>query len=192
MSFREVVEAALDKGMNGVAITDHSVFQKFSSDKILVIPGEEVAAESGEVIGLGLKKEIPPGLTPKETIKRIHKQGAIAIAPHPFDYFRHGLGNLLEHLEIDAVETWNARCLMERPVRLAERFAREEGLPEVGGSDAHTPGEVGNAYTQLDCRKNVSSVLKAIKKGETKVVGKLSSPLVHLGSYKARIRGRIC
>ncbi len=191
MTLKEIEQAALERGLDGIALTDHNELTIFRSKKILIIPGEEVATSSGEVIGLGLRKKIEKDLTPEETIRQIHEQGGIAIAPHPFDYFRSGLGLQLEHLDIDAVETLNARCLFLKPVKMAEKFADEKGLPKVGGSDAHTQGEIGNAYTELRCEKKMASILNAVKNGRTNVFGKLSSPLVHINSYVARFKKRI-
>ena len=53
---------------------------------LIVIPGEEVkTATEGEVIGLFLKKEIPRGMSFRESVAAIRAQGGLVYVPHPFD-----------------------------------------------------------------------------------------------------------
>ena len=74
-----------------IAITDHNtiegaLFAKELEDVygIEVVIGEEMSTTEGHVLGLFLTEEIPAGLTPAETVRRITEQGGIAIIPHPF------------------------------------------------------------------------------------------------------------
>jgi len=189
-TFKEIEEIALMRGLDGVAITDHNVFSSFKSKKILVIPGEEILTRAGEILGLGLKKGISRDLSPQETIEIIHKQGGIAVAPHPFDFFRKGLGSLMKELNIDAVEVFNSRTLSSMESELARKFAQKHKLSVIGGSDAHVPEEVGNVYTELDAKPNIKSVLNAVKKGQTKVSGHYSSPIFHISSLSTKFKKR--
>ena len=48
---------------------------------VRLIPGEEVATNEGEIIGLFLQRVIPPGLSAEETISAIKEQGGVASCP---------------------------------------------------------------------------------------------------------------
>jgi hypothetical protein len=63
----------------------------------------------------------------------------------------------------DAVETANARACFRNPEanRLAAEYAAGHNLPEIGGSDAHSRDEVGNAYTVVDCAELSAQALRA-------------------------------
>lgn len=81
-------------GISCIAITEHNniigatKFKEYCRKRksnLCVIVGEEIMTESGEVIGLYLKKEIPQGLSCKETIAQIREQKGIVYVPHPYD-----------------------------------------------------------------------------------------------------------
>ena len=166
-----------------IAITAHNRLTFAEDDDLIVIPGEEIMTSKGEIIGLGLSEEIPAGLEPEETIDRIREQGGVVVIPHPFDEFRRKTALLLNHdlntRKKFAVEVLNARYLSLKPYERAVAYAISKNAPMLGSSDAHTPWEVGNAYTFMHFCDNVDCVLKRIKKGETVPKGRLSPPWVH-------------
>ena len=104
-------------GLNCIAITDHNTIvgalevQRIAPFKVIV--GEEIGSSEGEVTGLFLKEEVPRGLPPVETARRIKSQGGLVSIPHPFDRFRRGvisrrgLDDLLPY--VDIVEVFNSR-----------------------------------------------------------------------------------
>jgi predicted metal-dependent phosphoesterase TrpH len=81
----------------------------------------------------------------------------------------------------DAVETANARACFRTPEanRLAAEYAAAHALPEIGGSDAHSRAEVGNAYTVVDCADLSPETLReALRKGAcSAVLVRPTSPL---------------
>ncbi len=106
------------RGLAGVAVTDHDSLQgglTFASElpDLVIIPGEEVRSREGEIIGLFLREEIPPGLPAPETMRLIHEQGGLVIIPHPFDYVKLNRmsSRRLEELrdDIDAIEAINGK-----------------------------------------------------------------------------------
>ncbi len=146
-----VVKAAIKKGLDVLCITDHNSIagalkaQQYGSGKIDVVMGEEVSTAQGEMIGLFLQERIDPGLGAEETAKRIHEQGGIAIAPHPFSPHCPCLGRRVHHLDLEGIEVFNAIHRDPYSNRLASRIMN--GKASTGGSDAHSIEMVGNAYT---------------------------------------------
>lgn len=150
-----VVKAAVRKGLDVLCITDHNSIagaikaQKYAAglSGIEVVIGEEVSTAEGEIIGLFLQERIEPGLDAQETAERIHEQGGIAIAPHPFSPHCPCLGHKVQHLDLDGVEVFNAIHRDPYSNRLALRESVTNGKASMGGSDAHAVEMVGNGYT---------------------------------------------
>jgi len=193
MTLDEVVEAALAQGLGALAITDHDAIEGAlalsRSAPFPVIVGEEVDVGDGEIIGLFLHEWIPPKLGPQETIARIRAQGGLVYIPHPFDSHRYPLPEpvLLSVLhEVDAIEVLNARVTVPAFNERAADFAREHGLPGGAGSDAHTPGEIGRAYVEMEPFADRDSFLIHLARG--RIGGRESRRHVHLYSTWAKIR----
>jgi predicted metal-dependent phosphoesterase TrpH len=193
-----VLRRALSLGYERIAITDHDrvgVAQRMSErypDRI--IPGEEVkTAEGIDVIGLYLHAEIPRGTPARETIARIHAQEGIAYLPHPYAPGKGGGGRLADELAplCDVVEVFNARIHDPALNRRAEELAARHGKLRGAGSDAHTVGEVGNAFVELAPHANRPDALRRALAGPCRVGGSSASPLVHLASTWAKVWKRL-
>jgi predicted metal-dependent phosphoesterase TrpH len=193
-------------GLAAIAVTDHNSLGGARQAQALiaaaadqfgglaVIAGEEVKTSEGELIGLFLDEEIPRGLSPEETIRRIRDQGGLVFAPHPFDRLRGSriraaALDRVAHL-IDAIETLNARTTLVADNKRAAAFARRHGLPAVAGSDAHVAQEVGHAYLDLPEPPQLTpdGLRRQLPLG--RVGGRLSNPVVHVGSKLAKWRKR--
>jgi len=127
---------------------------------------EEVTTRDGEIIGLFLTEEIPPGLSAAETLDLVHGQGGLSLVPHPFSAYRSrvlsaGARNALVD-RIDLVEGHNARNLSDEEDRLAVVFASEMGIPFTAGSDAHTPLELGRVWMDLPPFDSPRQLLKGL------------------------------
>jgi hypothetical protein len=155
----ELLDYAEEQGLGAIAVTDHNVFsgaheavELARGRSLTVIPGEEVKTDSGEVIGLFLREEIPRGMTMGETITAVRDQGGIVYLPHPFDRL-HTIPDattLHRHLaEIDVFEVYNARLLFEGFNDEALRFARKYNLTMGAGSDAHVLQGVGTGLVRM-------------------------------------------
>jgi hypothetical protein len=114
-----------------------------------VIVGEEIMTTRGEILAAFVSEEIPPGLSPLETIRRLKEQGAFISVSHPFDRLRKGgwlEQDLLEILpQVDAIEVYNSRCMLPSFNWEAQRFAEKHNLAGTVGSDAHAAFELGKA-----------------------------------------------
>jgi predicted metal-dependent phosphoesterase TrpH len=195
---RLLVEAAARKGLQALCVTDHNglanalALSRMPDLPIKVIPSEEVKTSEGEIIGYFLHELVPKGLSPEETVKRIHDQGGITCVPHPFDRARSGsrlktpaLERLVAAGQIDILEVFNARATFAEDNAQALAFAREHGLPMGAGSDAHTLMEVGQAYVEVPPFETAAEFLAAVRQGQVR--GQLSSALIHVSSKYATV-----
>ena len=188
---QSLVAAARSKGLERLIITDHNSIggaleaQKLAPD--LVIVGEEVMTTKGELLVAFVKEELPAGLEPMEAIRRLKAQQAFISVSHPFDQFRGGHWDLPDLLEIvpfvDAIETFNSRCMDMHPNLQAQDFARTHNLAGTVGSDAHTAREIGRATLTLEEFSSADELRRVIRSGRENV--RLSSPLIHLTSRYA-------
>jgi glycosyltransferase involved in cell wall biosynthesis len=146
------------RGLGAIAVTDHNEISgaleaAAKADGIKVIVGEEVkTAAQGEVIGLFLERRIPRGLTLRETIAEIRRQGGVVYVPHPFDRL-HSVPDY-EHLldvidEVDAIEVFNPRVAISEFNEEAARFAAKYRIPAGAGSDAHVPQGLGSVRIRM-------------------------------------------
>ncbi|MCX8042649.1 MAG: PHP domain-containing protein [Desulfobacterota bacterium] len=142
------------QGLNAVAITDHNTLRgaqevAATARNITVIVAEEIRTSCGDMIGYFLREEIPPGLSPQETIAAIRRQEGLVSVPHPFDWLRSSrmrpdaLNEIIE--QIDMLEVFNARDILTRSDERLVAHALKVGVVPVVGSDAHFGIEVGRA-----------------------------------------------
>ena len=145
-------------GIDCVAVTDHDKIEcalklhEIAPSRIIV--GEEIHTTSGEIIGLFLKKYIPPRLSPSETVDRIKEQGGLVYIPHPFDKLRgsvikrHALEEILP--KVDIIEAYNSRNALTWSNHRASELISKKGILAGVGSDAHSRFEVGKAYVLME------------------------------------------
>lgn len=176
---KEMVTAAIKKGIDCLAITDHGEVRgaieaaRYAADKsILIIPGIEVKTREGDILGLNIKKIIPPKLSAKETIRRIKEEGGLAIIPHPFGWLCSFGGNLESLIsEIDGIEILNA-CIFGSGNKKALDFVKKHNLAFTVGSDAHSPEFIGGAYLEVPGNNlSIEEVLGAVKNKQGQIRG---------------------
>lgn len=184
-SVDNILKKSIDKGLDIIAISDHdniegskkAIEKTSKNDDILVVPSIEISSTKGHILGFGCTDLIPKDLSPEETIDLIHDNAGIAIIPHPYCFYRHGLfcKEDPEKLNFDAIEIRNARFILGYCNFKAKSLSTKNNIPKLGSSDSHFPDFIGDCFTEIDCEKNVDSVLKAIKKGKTRALGKGTS-----------------
>ena len=195
------VEALLDeaeaRGLGAIAITDHNTFagarealELARRRPITVIPGEEVKTQTGEVIGLFLRDEIPRGLTIGDTIERIREQGGLVYLPHPFDRL-HTIPDsrtLHRHLgEIDVFEVYNSRLFFDAYNDEALRFARKYNLTMGAGSDAHVLQGIGTALLRMRAFETPEEFLQSLRSAQ---IVRRPKSLVYLQGLKWAAQAR--
>lgn len=165
------------RGIGGVAICDHNTIRgsleavKSAPKGILVLTGIEVTSHDGHILALNVNADVPRGRSAPETVDLIHSQGGIAVAAHPFRMWS-GLGRkVIEANHFDAIEVMNGRNTRggnRRSMKLATRLNK----PFTGGSDAHKPESIGEAYTIFrDDITSADEMIKAILAKDVMVEG---------------------
>ncbi len=173
---KELVFYAKKRGLNAVAVTDHNQIEgslKIAKEAdFLVIPGMEVSSADGHIVALNLQELIPRGLSAAETVDKIHEAGGVAIAVHPYAWFKGSLNTHVAEAKFDAVETLNASAFpFSRCKKKAGEIAQKLNLPRVGGTDAHYAPTIGYGYTAIDAEPNVEAIAKAIINGKCQALG---------------------
>ncbi len=189
---RDIVEAALEKGLDAICITEHeslSVSRPFEEFRgktpLTILRGVEIATDSGHMLVYGVSdKEWGDWgkrcvCRAQDLIDRVNLMGGVVVPAHPYVIScSHGspycwdplitVDDRVEGLRnIAALEVCNGKqlaypCICE----MLGALARDMGLPGTGGSDAHIPSDVGRSYTVF--RTPVYSnadLVRAVKSG---------------------------
>lgn len=176
-----LIASARARGLHGFALTDHDTsdgcrylldqglmrVDGLPVDGFLIIPGVEVSTADGHLLCLGVTLPYLKGVPAIEVCRRVHELGGVAIPPHPYDRFRAGIREpVLDTLEMDALEVFNAATTLKRFNRQAFEYASGKGLAMTAGSDAHHEAAVGTAFTILPAAEfSVSGILRQIAAG---------------------------
>ncbi|MFA5013698.1 MAG: CehA/McbA family metallohydrolase [Candidatus Paceibacterota bacterium] len=160
---KSLVDSAIGRGLDGIAITDHNsarawpeLIEYCARKKMLLILGEEIKVKEngktiGEILAYFIVKEIDPkNKTIEEIIKEIRDQGGIAVMAHPFHRSK-PFKDQERYAELfDAIECFNSRSQTTAGNAASQKIVGQYSLPFVAGSDAHTPWEVGNAFIEAE------------------------------------------
>ncbi len=171
MTAGELIEAAIEAGLHGVAVTEHLVIEGAEAAQELgrkkygfpVFRGVEADSTMlGDVLVFGCYRDFRPGINWLDLRKIVSAEGGILIPAHPFRRWdqrslwhyveRHNLpldSRLAELGVLDgvtAIEVLNGGSKDAENAEAAE-LARVLALPGVGGSDAHSADAVGVTAT---------------------------------------------
>ncbi len=128
---------------------------------LILINGQEILASSprngmeGEFLVFGMKKSLVGSFSAGELAERVHGEGGILIAAHPYKLSRggkhhyYGAGNLIYELPLDALELYHPGH-NERALAKVRKAMEDLGLPGTGSSDAHKVFEVGSFVTLFE------------------------------------------
>ncbi len=189
----EIIGTCHRVGLDCIAVTDHGTIAGALEVAALapfpVIVGAEIKTAEGEIAGLFLEEEIPPKLSPEETIARIRAQDGLVYIPHPFDRIRRSVLRreaLMRILpQVDILEVFNSRVMFAADNLRAAEFARERALLAGAGSDAHTACEIGRAYVELPSFRGRDDFLASLAQGEIR--GRLTPAYIHLATAFIRL-----
>jgi predicted metal-dependent phosphoesterase TrpH len=178
-----IIEEAKKVGLDAVCLTDHNhVWSKDDVEELrqkhgfLVLRGNEITTNQGDMLVFGLEKDIKGIITLEDLRAEVLAADGFIIVAHPFRGFlivgvdEMGLTPekamerpLLKF--VDAVEVMNGK-VTKKENEFASKVASGLGLPATGGSDAHEVVEVGRYATRFDdIIKNEQDLVDALKKG---------------------------
>lgn len=193
----QLIEVCREKGIDRIVITDHNTIagakqaQQLAPE--LIIIGEEIMTTEGEILAAFVEQEIPAGLSSYEVIHILREQNAFISVSHPFDQWRSGHWQLADLINIaprvDAIEIFNARCMLPRFNRRALEFAEKHDLAGTVGSDAHAAFELGKATMILPEFSNADELCLALQRANYET--SLSSPFIHFTSRYAVWRKKL-
>lgn len=169
LKIKDIIQMALNKGLDGISITDHNIirgslealkFVKKNKIKLKIIPGVEIKTNYGEIIAYNIFKEI------KErdffsVMKKLKKLKAIISFPHPLDILRKSrinkkiLNKTLKNINFIEINSRTIPFFNKK----TRKFAQKYNLRLIGGSDAHFLNEIGKIYTIMDDKFNVKRVV---------------------------------
>lgn len=189
----EVLEFASEAtGLSVVAICDHNTTEGAHEAaaiaaryRVEVVIGQEVESADGHILGLWAPVDIEPGLSAEETVARVHAQGGVAIAAHPFAprwWHRHGLcrgdREIYDHVPFDGIEVANSTPLLFLANYRARGYQRAHAarLASTGGSDAHMLSVIGTSRT-LFAGSTAQDLRRAISARTTRGLGPSFQPL---------------
>jgi predicted metal-dependent phosphoesterase TrpH len=162
----DVILEAKRIGLDGICLTDHNyVWSKAMVDQLarehdfLILRGNEITTDQGDMLVFGLEKEIRGIIKLDDLRSLVSETEGFIIAAHPFrGFLLFGSGQLGLTPEkamerslfklVDAVEVLNSK-VTEKENHFASQVAKSMGLGGTGGSDAHQVSEVGLCATRF-------------------------------------------
>jgi predicted metal-dependent phosphoesterase TrpH len=195
MTAGELIEAAIEAGLDGLAVTEHRVIEGAEVAQDLarrkygfpVFCGVEAQATIfGDVLVFGCYQDFRPRIPWPDLRQIVAEEGGVLIPAHPFRRWDAlALWNYLEELALPlngrlaqmgflqgltAIEVQNGGCRPDENDEAAA-LARVLALPGIGGSDAHSAAKVGRAATWFPDRITTDAELvAALKQGSYRAV----------------------
>jgi hypothetical protein len=162
-------------------VTNHNTLDGYSQileykqnhakyQNIRIFPAEEITINNkGHVLAYGIENEIRPGMTLDETLDEISKQNGVSCAAHPF-----AVSNGIREFAIkcDIIESFNSNNVDIFSNLIAEKFANQNNLVSIAGSDSHVKSTIGRSINTVESENNINSILENLIKGKFKI-GKL-------------------
>ena len=150
MTLDELVQAAREKGLGAVCITDHDSMglaeyaKEYSREhQYPVLVGAEFFSLWGDITAFGIDAIPDHRISAQEFIDYVNERNGFCVSCHPFRNNNRGLEEKLMTVKgLDGVEVLNGSTLPEANQKAAD-YARALGLVTVGASDCHIPEKLG-------------------------------------------------
>lgn len=177
----ECLEKAIEAGLDAICITEHGTLEGAREMKSLaskykeikVFAGMEVAARECHILVFGYSRDMYGNIPAREVVRLVEAEGGIAIAAHPwrfpFGWFRTPKQSASAEADFNrlfkVIEMYNGYSTPNDHAR-AEGYCRRYLVPGTGGSDAHSPEDIGAVVTQfVSDIENEEQLVKALKSG---------------------------
>jgi predicted metal-dependent phosphoesterase TrpH len=172
----ETVLRAIELGLHGIAFTEHyyyeasepvEILKEKYMNSIMIFRGVEFSAAEGHclVFGVDTDKQGLKYAPVADVVRFVASAGGVVIPSHPY---RPGtsLGDMVRRVDgLAGLEGYNG-ANMHAYNEKAIAAARSLKLPYTGGSDAHSPQEVGSCYTEFNNAVTYDNFIFLLKKGE--------------------------
>ena len=136
-----------------------------------MLVGEEIPEIPQHVVAVGIQMTVDSALAVGDQIDEIHRQGGIAIAAHPGEFFWPGFEPVMERLDGTEICHPYSFAYPDAHSQL-EEFARRADAAAIGSSDFHGPGRLGMCRTFVFVREaSAAGILEAIRAKRTVVYG---------------------
>ncbi|MBT5022331.1 PHP domain-containing protein [Candidatus Woesearchaeota archaeon] len=190
-SAKDLIKFAAKKKFDVLSVTNHdglfynSDLVGYAKKKgILLIPGVEFTIEGKHVLVHNIDKKNFDKIIKKPTFDSLvslkEKIGdqILITAPHPFFPGGNTLGNrLVENIKLfDAIEYSHFYFNMINFNKKASCVAARNKIPLLGTSDAHTLMQMDYTFTNLDCDKNIDSIIGVFKKNKLDKIKLITRP----------------
>ncbi len=156
-----ILKQAKKREIDIIAITDHNTIEGAKKAQSLskkfgveVVIGEEITTKEGDLIALFIKDLVAPYQSALSTIKEIHKQGGLAIIPHPDNCLLNSMRSCTSKkafIEVDGIEFFNGSTkawfgnIHYAKLKRLNKAVYKKAI--IGGSDAHLTRHVGCCHT---------------------------------------------
>jgi predicted metal-dependent phosphoesterase TrpH len=180
----ELIAEAKRIGLDAICLTEHNhvwdpreVAELSQKYNFLVLRGNEITTDQGDMIVFGLEKEIQGIVKLEELRAEVLRDSGFMIVAHPFrGFLTFGVGKLGLTPEkamerplfklVDAVEILNSK-VTKKENDFAARVAAGLHLPVTGGSDAHEASAVGIYATRFSrIIRDEKGLMEALKSGD--------------------------
>lgn len=192
---RQIVRTAVERGLDGVAITNHGSVSDVNAVQTLgaehdldVVSGVELHSDDyGDVLCLQVDEVPENDGSARDIIRATQDAGGIAVIAHPFAWNRKNFKDAPDDIfELaDAVETVNARNVRRKHNFEARAVAQRLSIAETGGSDAHIPNRIGRGITKIPDDMTLS---EAIQNNKTSSDGEQTLVNDYLLHYYDKLR----
>ena len=173
VTIEDQLQAALLKKIDVLFVTNHNTLDgyrqicnyqenhvKFKSIKIY--PAEEITIDNkGHVLAYGIHNTIRSGMSLEETLDEIRRQGAVSCAAHPFAVTN---GIREKAASCDIIESFNSNNVDRFSNIVACKFAKDNNIPAIGGSDSHVVATIGRCVNIVEAENNLDSIIQAMMK----------------------------
>ena len=161
------------------------------------VPGVEVTTQHGHLLALWVEEPVRSFRPLEATVAAIHRQGGLAVVPHPFSLLTRSVGRRTlervlaiadEDTHPDGIEVANPTSAgWDTGARLVQANRARWRLAETGGSDAHFAEAVGAAYTLFPGR-TAEDVRRAILDRTTAGRRGAGIPLKQIGAGRLALQ----
>lgn len=213
---REMVDAALEQGLDGICVTEHESLSASApfedlkrKTRLTILRGVELATDAGHMLVYGVSdadwRDWGKGQVcrAEDLVYRVRMMGGVVVPAHPYVITASCGGEPYWCSSSPRIEV-NERAMAVRGIAALEVcngkhqkypvvsqilgcVARNMGLPGTGGSDAHVPEEIGRAYTVFKTPiLSERDLARAILHGALHPMNATAYPKVAAGYISAR------